>query len=69
MGFSWAMQVEAAAKGEVASRREAPRRVQVDHSPSVIIGNINERTTWSRSRNASHFAHLAFVDTFEPKDI
>jgi hypothetical protein len=69
MGFSWAMQVEAAAKGEVASRREAPRRVQVDHSPSVIIGNINERTTWSRSRNASHFAHLAFVATFEPKDI
>jgi hypothetical protein len=61
--------VEAAAEGEVASRREAPRRVQVDHPPSVIISDINERTTRSRSRNASHFAHSAFVATFEPKDI
>jgi hypothetical protein len=62
-------QVEAAAEGEVASRREASRRVQVDHPPSVIISDINERTTRSRSRNASHFAHLAFVATFESKDI
>jgi hypothetical protein len=62
-------QVEAAAKGEVASRLETPRRVQVDHPPSVIIGDINERTTQSRSRNASHFAHSAFVATFQPKDI
>jgi hypothetical protein len=62
-------QVEAAAEGEVVSRQEAPRRVQVDHPPSRIIGNINERTTWSRCRNASHFAHSAFFATFEPKDI
>jgi hypothetical protein len=62
-------QVEAAAEGEVVSRREALRRVQVDHPPSIIIGDINERTTRSRSRNASHFAHSAFVATFEPKDI
>jgi hypothetical protein len=62
-------QVEAAVEGEVASRREAPRRVQVDHPPSVIIGDINERTTRSWYRNASHFAHLSFVATFEPKDI
>jgi hypothetical protein len=62
-------QVEAAAEGEVVSRREALRRVQVDHPPSRIIGNINERTTQSRSRNASHFAHSNFVATFEPKDI
>jgi hypothetical protein len=48
---------------------ERPRRVQVDHPPSIIIGDINERTTRSRSRNASHFAHSAFVATFEPKDI
>jgi hypothetical protein len=62
-------QVKAAAKGEVVSRRRAPRHVQVDHSPSRIIGDINERMTWSRSRNASHFVHSAFVATFEPKDI
>jgi hypothetical protein len=62
-------QVEAAAEGEVVSRREAPRRVHVDHPPSIIIGDINERTTRSRSRNSSHFAHSAFVATFESKDI
>jgi type II secretory ATPase GspE/PulE/Tfp pilus assembly ATPase PilB-like protein len=52
-------QVEAAAEGEVVSKQEAPRCVQVDHPPSIIIGDINDRTTQSRSRNASHFAHLA----------
>jgi hypothetical protein len=61
--------VEAAAEGEVVSRREALRRIQVDHPPSRIIGDINEHTTWSRSRNASHLAHSAFVATFELKDI
>jgi hypothetical protein len=62
-------QGEVAVEGEVASRREPPRRVQVDHPDSRIIGNMNERTTWSRVRNNSHFAHAAFVATFEPKDI
>jgi hypothetical protein len=62
-------QVEATAEGEVVSRQEAPRRVQVDHPPSRIIGDINERTTRSRSINSSHIAHSAFVATFEPKDI
>jgi hypothetical protein len=61
--------VEVAAEVEVVSRREAPRRVQVDHPPSRIIVDINEHTTRSRSKNASHFAHSAFVATFEPKDI
>jgi hypothetical protein len=61
--------VEAAAEAKVVSRREAPRRAQVDHPPSRIISDINERTTRSRSKNASHFAHSPFVDTFEPKDI
>jgi hypothetical protein len=61
--------VEAAAEGEVVSRREALRLIQVDHSSSKIVGNNNERTTRSRSRNISHFAHSAFVATFEPKDI
>jgi hypothetical protein len=49
--------------------REPPRRVQVDHPASRIIGDMNERTTWSRVRNNSHFAHAAFVATFEPKYI
>jgi hypothetical protein len=56
-------------EGEVASRREPPRRVQVDHPASRIIGDMNERTTRSRVQNNSHFAHAAFVATFELKDI
>jgi hypothetical protein len=62
-------QGEAIVEGEVASRREPPRRVQVDHPASRIISGLNERTTRSRVRNNSHFAHAAFVATFEPKDI
>jgi hypothetical protein len=62
-------QVDVAAEGEVVSTREAPRCVQVDHPPSRIIDDINERTTRSRSKNASHFAHSTFVATFEPKDV
>jgi hypothetical protein len=30
---------------------------------------MDEHTTWLRARNNSHFAHAAFVATFEPKDI
>jgi hypothetical protein len=41
----------------------------VDHPTSRIIGDINEHTTLSRVRKNSHFAHAAFVATFEPKDI
>jgi hypothetical protein len=62
-------QGEVVVVGEVASRREPPRRVQVYHPASRIIGNLNERTTRSRVWNNSHFAHAAFVATFEPKDI
>jgi hypothetical protein len=62
-------QGEAVVEGEVASRQEPPRRVQVDHPASRIIGEMNERTTRSRVWNNSHFAHAAFVSTFDPKDI
>jgi hypothetical protein len=57
-------QGEAVVEGEVASRREPPRRVQVDHPASWIIGDMNERTTRSRVRNNVHFTHVAFVATF-----
>jgi hypothetical protein len=62
-------QEEATVEGEVASWREPPRRVQVDHPDSRIIGDMNERTTRSGVWNNSHFAHVAFVATVEPKDI
>jgi hypothetical protein len=41
----------------------------VDHLASRIISDMNECTTRSRVRNNSHFAHAAFVATFEPKNI
>jgi hypothetical protein len=73
---SWTMTVrqqdqarEAEVEGEVVSRRGAPRRIQEVHPLSKIIGDIDERTTRLRSKNSSHFAHAAFVATFEPKDI
>jgi hypothetical protein len=60
---------EAEVEGVVVSRREVPRQIQEVHPLSKIIGDINERTTRSRSRNSSHFAHAAFVASFEAKDI
>jgi hypothetical protein len=56
-------------RGEVASRQEPPRRVQVDHPASRIIDNINEHITRSWVQNNYHFSHVAFVATLEPKDI
>jgi hypothetical protein len=41
-------QGKAIVEGEVASMREPPRRVQVDHPASRIIDDMNERTTLSR---------------------
>jgi hypothetical protein len=41
-------QGEATVEREVASRREPPRRVQMDHPASRIIGDMNKRTTRSR---------------------
>jgi hypothetical protein len=41
----------------------------VDHPASRIIGDLNERTSRSRVQKNSHFAHAAFVATFEPRDI
>jgi hypothetical protein len=61
--------MEAAVEEEVIFRQEASRRVQVDHPPLRIIGDINERTTKSRSQKISHFSHSTFVATFESKDI
>jgi hypothetical protein len=40
---------EAEVEGEVFSRREAPWRIQEVHPLSKIIGDIDERTTRSRS--------------------
>ena len=42
--------VDASVEGEVISRREPPRHIQRIHPSSEIIGDMNERTTRSRSQ-------------------
>ena len=34
-----------------------------------MLGDIDQRVTWSRSYQISHFAHSAFVASFEPRDV
>ena len=59
----------AAMEGEATSLREAPRHIQRRHPPQTMIGNIDQRVTWSRSYHISHFTHSAFVASFEPQDV
>ena len=58
-----------AIEGEATSSREAPCHIQRCHPPQTMIGNIGQRVTWSRSYHISHFAHSAFVASFEPRDV
>jgi hypothetical protein len=41
-------------EGEIISNQEAPSHIQKAHPPQQIIGNLNERVTWS-----SRSAHLS----------
>ncbi|WVZ71300.1 hypothetical protein U9M48_019900 [Paspalum notatum var. saurae] len=43
--------------------------VQRDHPSRNIIGGLNERVIRSRSTSLAHFAHSAFVASFEPHDV
>jgi hypothetical protein len=61
--------VEAAVEGEATSSREAPQHIQHRHPPQQMIGELHEQVTRSRSQHISHFAHSAFVATFEPRDV
>ncbi|WVZ97913.1 hypothetical protein U9M48_043415 [Paspalum notatum var. saurae] len=55
--------------GEVTTEPQPSRMVQRDHPPRNIIGGLNERVTRSRSTTIAHFAHSAFVASFEPHDV
>jgi hypothetical protein len=59
----------AAIEGEATSSREAPRHIQRRHPPQTMIGNIDQRVMWSRSYEILHFAHSAFIASFEPHDV
>ena len=56
-------------EGEATSSLGAPRHIQRRHPPQTMIGDIDERVTRSKSYHISHFAHSAFVASFEPRDI
>jgi hypothetical protein len=53
----------------VTSSREAPQHIQRHHSPQIMISDIDQWVTRSRSYQISHFAHSTFVASFEPQDI
>ena len=54
---------------EATSSRGASRHIQHCHPPQTIISDIDQRVTRSRSYHISHFAHTAFVASFEPRDV
>jgi hypothetical protein len=56
-------------EGEVTSLRKAPQHIQHRHPPQTMIGDIDQRVTRSKSHQISHFAHSAFIASFEPRDI
>jgi hypothetical protein len=57
-------------EGEIISEQGAPSHVQKAHPPQQIIGNLNERVTWSsRSAHFSYFTNILFVALFEPQDV
>jgi hypothetical protein len=61
--------VEAVVEGEATSSREALQHIKRRHPPQQMIVELHERVTRSRSYQISHFAHSAFVATFEPRDV
>jgi hypothetical protein len=49
---------------EIISEQGAPSHIQKAHPPQQIIGNLNERVTWSS--RAVHLSCTLFVAPFEP---
>jgi hypothetical protein len=55
---------------EIISEQGAPSHIQKTHTPQQIIGNLNERITWSsRSAHLSCFINTLFLALFESRDI
>jgi hypothetical protein len=53
------------AEGEITSEQGAPSHIQKTHPPQQIIGNLNERVTWSsRSAHLSCFTNTLFIALF-----
>jgi hypothetical protein len=57
-------------EGEIISELGAPSHIQKPHPPQQIIGNLNERVTYSsRSAHLSCFSNTLFVTFFETQDV
>jgi hypothetical protein len=57
-------------EGEFIFGPGAPSYIQKTHPPQQIIGNLNERVTWSsRSVYLSYFTNTLVVALFEPRDV
>jgi hypothetical protein len=57
-------------EGEIIFKQHAPSHIHKAHPPQQIIGNLNERVTWSsRSAHLSCFTNTLFVALFEPRDV
>jgi hypothetical protein len=66
IGAVEASQVE----GEIISKQGALSHIQKAHLPQWIIGNLNERITWSsRLAHLSCLTNTLFVALFEPRDV
>jgi hypothetical protein len=57
-------------EGEINSENGVPSHIQMAHPPQQIIGNLNERVTWSsRSAHLSYFTNTLVFSLFEPRDV
>jgi hypothetical protein len=57
-------------EGEIISDQGASSHIQKSHPSQQIIGNLNERVTWSsRSAHISYFTNTLFVALFKPRDV
>jgi hypothetical protein len=57
-------------EGEIIFEQGVPSHIQKSHLPQQIIGNKNERVTWSsRSDHLSCIINTLFVALFEPRDV
>ena len=56
-------------EGEFTSRREAPQHIQRRYPPHMMIEDLDERITRSKTASHAHFTDSAFVASFEPHNV
>jgi hypothetical protein len=57
-------------EGGIISEQDTSSHIQKPDPPQQMIGNINERVTWSsRLAHLSFFTNTLFIALFEPRDV